>query len=128
MSNVIHLLTRRPIDSLAEVLPLDAECLACFVHRMVHQGGCTDGLRWVEHFRRLRAKRATALTRRLTARGATCDCSVTTVVWRPHPGLWEWDDTGELSSPTELPACAGVRPNSTQACGHWTTAAQQAFG
>jgi hypothetical protein len=128
MSNVIHLLTRRPITSLAEVMPFKAECLACFVHRMVREQGCTDALRWVEHFRRLRAGRATALTRRLTARGASCDCAVTTVVWRPHPGLWEWDDVGELSPPTELPACAGVRPNSTQACGHWTTAAQEAFG
>jgi hypothetical protein len=128
MSNVIHLLTRRPITSLAEVMPLDAECLACFVHRMVRDQGCTDALRWVEHFRRLRAGRATALTRRLGDRGASCDCSVTTVVWQPHPGLWEWDDAGELSPPTHLPACSGVRPNSTQPCQHWTPATRAAFG
>jgi hypothetical protein len=128
MSNVIHLLTRRPISSLDEVMPLHAECLACFVHRMVSDQGCTEALRWVEHFRRVRASRATALVRRLRARGASCDCGVLTAVWRPHPGLWEWDEAGQLLPPTGLPACVGVRPNSTQACGHWTPVAQSAHG
>lgn len=128
MSNVIHLLTRRPISSLDELMPLEAECLACFVHRMVRDQRCTEALRWVEHFRRLRARRATALMRRLMARGASCDCNVVSVVWLPHHGLWVWDDSGQLAPPTELPACMGVRPNSTQACGHWTTSVHVAHG
>lgn len=127
MSNVIHLLTRRPITSIDEVRPHPEECLACFVHRMVRDQGCSDALRWVDYFRQERAKRATALTRRLAGRGAGCDCSVTAVVWRPHPGLWEWDDRGDLVDPGTMPECLGVRPNSTQPCGHWVDAEDAAL-
>lgn len=127
MSNVIHLLTRRPIESPAEVLPEPGECLPCFVSRMVAAQGCSDALRWVEQFRVHRANRATALARRLTAQGAVCDCSVTQVVWRLSPGLWEWTEDGELLPPLEAPSCRGVRPNSTQPCAQWIAAGELAM-
>ncbi|MDN5794584.1 MAG: DUF2695 domain-containing protein [Intrasporangium sp.] len=127
MSNVIHLLTRRPIQSPQEVLPRPEECLACFVHRMVGLQGCSDALRWVEQFRVHRARRATALTRRLTAQGARCDCSVTDVVWRVGPELWEWAWDGRLVPPEVVPPCRGVRPNSTQPCRHWVAADELAM-
>ncbi len=127
MSNVIHLLTRRPIESPEEVLPRPEECLACFVHRMVGELGCSDALRWVEQFRVHRAKRATALTRRLTAHGAICDCSVTDVVWRLSPELWGWSPEGRLVPPDEAPPCRGVRPNSTQPCAQWIAASELAM-
>lgn len=122
MSNVVHLLTGRPIASLDEVLPAAGECLVCFVHRMVTAHGCTDGLGWVEQFRVHRARRATALARRLSARGVGCDCAVTDLLWRLSPGLWDWAEDGQLVPPPEAPPCLGVRPNSTQPCAQWVTA------
>ncbi|WP_347350868.1 DUF2695 domain-containing protein [Intrasporangium sp.] len=127
MSNVIHLLTRRPIESPEEVLPRPDECLACFVHRMVGRQGCSAALRWVEQFRVHRTRRATALGRRLVARGATCDCSVTDVVWRPGPQLWEWSEAGQLVPPEQVPPCPGVRPGSTQPCRLWVAVADLAI-
>jgi hypothetical protein len=114
MSNVIHLLTGRPLRSLDEVLPFPGECLPCFIGRMVGSQGCSGGLGWVVQFRMHRAKRASTLTRRLEAQGALCDCTLTEVVWRLSPGLWEWTPDGRLVPPAEAPPCLGVRPNSTQ--------------
>ncbi len=123
MSNVIHILTGRPLDPDAVRTPGPRECLACYVHRMVEAEGCSDELRWVELWRRLRAKRATALSRRLVRRGGMCDCAVVNLVWMPVMDLWSsgWE-AGEPSAPTVLPTCLGVRTNSTQACEHWTAA------
>lgn len=127
MSNVIHLLTGRPLRSLDEVLPFPGECLPCFVGRMVGSQGCSGGLGWVEQFRMHRAKRASALTRRLAAQGALCDCTLTDVVWRLSPGLWEWTADGRLVPPAEAPPCVGVRPNSAQPCRHWVSADELAM-
>lgn len=121
MSNVIHLLTGRPISSLEEVLPAAGECLPCFVARMVATQGCSGGFGWVEQFRVHRAKRATALTRRLASQGAVCDCALPDVVWQLSPGLWEWSKDGRLVPPAEAPTCLGVRPNSSQPCSHWVS-------
>ena len=120
MSNVIHILTRRPIDAAGERAPGPRECVVCFVRRMTDLEGCSDELRWVEHWRFLRVRRATALGRRLQRRGGVCDCAVVNLVWTPAAGLWEWDgETGAFSEPAQMPMCLGVRPNSTQPCGHW---------
>ncbi|EWT07858.1 hypothetical protein N864_19625 [Intrasporangium chromatireducens Q5-1] len=127
MSNVIHLLTGRPIGSLEEVLPAPGECLPCFVGRMVATEGCTGAMGWVEQFRVHRAKRATALVRRLVTQGACCDCTLVDAVWQLSPGLWEWTPDGQLVPPLEAPPCEGVRPNSTQPCAHWVSPSELAM-
>ena len=63
---------RRAAADLTAVRP--AECLLCYVHRMLELG-CT-GLRWAQRYRDLRAPRATALERRLGQRGGFCDCEI----------------------------------------------------
>lgn len=124
MSNVIHILTRRPIDPDGERAPGARECVACYVHRMVESDGCSDELRWVEHWRRLRARRATALRARLERRGGMCDCDVVSLVWVPVAGPADWDgEDGPLDDSALLPECPGVRTNSTQPCELWSQAA-----
>lgn len=120
MSNVIHILTRRPLELDGDLVPGPRECVACFVRRMTDLKGCSDELSWVEHWRALRCQRATALGRRLQRRGGMCDCAVVSVVWRPVADLWQRDsDSGAYLEPDRIPECLGVRPNSTQACAQW---------
>ncbi|HET7397714.1 MAG TPA: DUF2695 domain-containing protein [Intrasporangium sp.] len=120
MSNVIDIRTKQPIGLDGRDAPGPGECLACFVHRMVADRGCTGVLGWVERWRSERARRATALAARLQRRGATCDCAVIGRVWSLSAALWEPDPTsGELLEPGVLPQCRGVRPNSTHPCEHW---------
>lgn len=128
MSNVIHILTRRPLDPVLGAAPLPGECLVCYLHRMVRTGECPGTLAWAEHYRRLRAKRATALIRRLVQRGARCDCEVLTHVWCVSPAQWVRDPfTGELVEPDELPPCGGVRPGASDPCDLWARPAEIAL-
>jgi hypothetical protein len=128
MSNVIHILTGRSIDPETGVMPHAGECLACFVHRMVGRGRCSDTLGWAEHYRLARARRAVALTRRLTAQGACCDCTVVRDLWRPSITLWSRDaETGDLVPPVDLPPCRQVRTGSTRPCAVWVPAASLAL-
>ncbi len=120
MSNVFDIATRRPIDGDPREAPRPGECVICFVRRMVAARGCTGALPWVERWRLARARRATALVDRLRRRGAACDCAVVGGLWTISAALWVPDPlTGELTEPTEVPDCPGVRPNSTQACELW---------
>jgi hypothetical protein len=48
--------------------PEPAECLHCYVYRML-EFGCT-GLRWAKRYSDLRAPRATALERHLMSKGS----------------------------------------------------------
>ena len=56
--------------------PDGAECLFCFVARMLDEHGCDTTLRWALRFRDLRAPRATGLERRLSRMGGFCDCEI----------------------------------------------------
>lgn len=128
MTNVIHIRTRRPVDPVSGAAPRSGECLACFIVRMVPEGECSGTFGWIDHYRAVRARRAVALTRRLAAQGAGCDCSVVSTVWQPSIALWSRDPaSGELEQPTQLPVCAGVRPGSTQPCTLWVPAASLAL-
>lgn len=123
MSNVVHIITRRPLDERLGTSVRAGECLACFLHRMVGDQSCLGSFAWTEHYRQVRARRAAALVRRLEAAGAVCDCEVVTQVWRLSPGLWVRDaETGAFVEPSVLPECAGVRPTSTQSCSNWVPA------
>lgn len=128
MSNVIHILTRQPLDPVLGAAPRPSECLACYLHRMIRAGDCPGTLAWADHYRQVRARRATALTRRLEHRGACCDCEVVTLVWCPSPALWVRNrSTGDLVEPDELPSCEGVRPGSTEPCHLWSRSADVAL-
>jgi hypothetical protein len=56
--------------------PHAAECLFCFVARMLDEHGCDTTLRWATRYRDLRAPRATALENRLYRMGGFCDCEI----------------------------------------------------
>jgi hypothetical protein len=121
MSNVIHLLTRQPIDPQRDWGPAPRECLPCFVARMVEATGCTGTLVWAEHWKRLRSPGASALMARLERQGAICDCALVTVPWTRAPDLRVWTTEGGLVELAALPACPGVRPRSTRPCELWTS-------
>jgi Protein of unknown function (DUF2695) len=105
--------------------PAPDECLACFVDRMMRLYGCANRLTWAMRWRDRRAPRATALRRRLEARGGFCDCEVLMNVHvRPEwlPGPWgEVDSRPATTGEGTAPPCFGVRRGSTQACAHWTS-------
>jgi hypothetical protein len=120
MSNVIDLLTRRPIEQERDWQPAAGECLACFVRRMVERGNCTGTLVWAEHWKRHRSPGASALIGRLERQGGACDCALVTVLWSPTADVWERPEPAGPSAREEVPACEGVRPRSTRPCGLWT--------
>lgn len=106
--------------------PGEGECLQCYVFRMLIFG--CKGLRFARRYRDARAPGATALLRRLRARGAGCDCEifwnafdlrsehmVVPVTIDPDFGRLE----GDPEYPDPLPACRGVRRGSTKPCTLW---------
>lgn len=107
--------------------PYPAECLLCYVYRMLEYG-CT-GPRWIRHYRDLRAPRATALERRLGQAGGYCDCEVFLNAFEPAPEHWipekeyeEEDGTiyvEDATYPDPMPPCRGVRLGSTRGCELW---------
>jgi len=100
--------------------PKPAECLHCYVYRML-EFGCS-GLRWARRYRDLKAPRATALDRRLMSKGAGCDCEIFMNGWSLRREYRLYDpESEEYEYPDELPACRGVRVGSIQPCGLWTT-------
>lgn len=116
--------------SLALLGPEPRECLLCYVHRMMMEFGCDGRLRFAGHYRDARAPRATALERRLGTAGGYCDCEIflngyelRQAYWVPEMGSQQEDldddDDPELTWPTPLPRCTGVRGGSTQPCRLW---------
>ncbi|MGA7204051.1 MAG: DUF2695 domain-containing protein [Specibacter sp.] len=96
--------------------PWPHECVACYVYRML-EFGC-DGHRWVSRYRALSAPRATALERRLAARGGYCDCELFMNVFFASPRFFTTDEDGDVV-PQPMPACRGVRGGSSKECELW---------
>ena len=126
--------------SFALTTPHPGECLMCFVARQVEGFGCNCTLRWACHWRDMRVPRATALERRLAARGGFCDCEIFLNGWTlrddllvPYPDSPDQDvnhdpdDTDDLDDldpedwvwPSPLPGCCGVSSRSSQPCALW---------
>ena len=106
----------------AEVMaPHPAECVLCYVARMLGEHGCDETLRWTGRFRELRSPRATALEGRMQAGGGFCDCEVFLNGYRLRREHLERDiHTDELRAPDHPPTCAGVgRLDSTKPCTLW---------
>ena len=99
--------------------PRAAECLFCFVDRMLDEFGCDGTLRWVRRWRDLRLPRATGLERRLGRSGAFCDCELFLNGWTVRDDLLVRDEDGEADWPPQRPACPGVGPRSSQPCATW---------
>ena len=99
--------------------PREAECVLCYVNRMLDAFGCDTTLRWARRWRALRAPRATGLERRLEARGGFCDCEIFFNGWSLRDDLLVEDEDGELSWPEQRPACAGAAARSSQPCANW---------
>ena len=106
----------------AEVMaPHPAECVLCYVARMLGEHGCDETLRWTGRFRELRSPRATALEGRMQAVVGFCDCEVFLNGYRLRREHLERDiHTDELRAPDHPPTCAGVgRLDSTKPCTLW---------
>jgi uncharacterized protein DUF2695 len=95
------------LADLAERLtaPGGAECLRCFLLRMINEFGCDGTFRWTIRWRDVRAAQPAKLLDQLAGRGGFCDCEVLMNVYPDYPPV-----------DAALP-CAGVpKPGSSRPC------------
>ncbi len=121
--------TADPVDMLERELtvlafelttPRPAECVFCYVDRMLEEFGCDNTLRWAAQWRGMRAPRATALEARLAQRGGYCDCEIFLNGWAPSTGAVVYDEeSDEWRWRAPRPSCSGVRRGSSQPCALW---------
>ncbi|WP_343061453.1 DUF2695 domain-containing protein [Nocardioides luti] len=100
--------------------PISGECLPCYVARMLRTEGCDHTWRWASRFRELRSPDAAGMQRRLSRRGAACDCGifVSELTLARHQLVRDLD-TDELEQPAVAPDCSAVRRTSTHPCANW---------
>jgi hypothetical protein len=85
--------------------PSTAECLRCFLLRMLTEFGCDGTYRWTIRWRDACAAQPGKLLDQLFRRGGCCDCEVLMNVYPDYPDVAE-----------ALP-CAGIpRPGSHRPC------------
>lgn len=95
-------------------LPVDHECLACYMYRVAGQSPCDGSLRVLKEYRDHSAPRATALERKIRLLGGYCDCEVLMNALRPAgTEAIRAIDCGE-----DL-ICKGVRRGCIQPCEQW---------
>ncbi|WP_431710392.1 DUF2695 domain-containing protein [Glutamicibacter uratoxydans] len=95
-------------------LPVDHECLICYLYRMGGQFPCEQSLRFVKHYRDTRVPRATALERKVQMLGGYCDCEVLMNAVRPASL-----EAARLLDAGDDILCHGVRRGSIQPCDQW---------
>lgn len=78
---------------------------------MVVAHGCSNQLQWARLWRNRAAPRATALERRLGAKGGYCDCEALMNAYVRR--------RGDLEPNEPAPACRGVGRGSSQPCDLW---------
>jgi len=93
--------------------PREAECLCCYVARLLVEYPCDGSLRHALHYRDVVAPLATSLATRLGQIGGYCDCEVFLNGYQLR-GADEEDAEFDV-----LPPCSGVRRGSVQPCGKW---------
>ncbi|HEX9554470.1 MAG TPA: DUF2695 domain-containing protein [Streptosporangiaceae bacterium] len=95
------------LADLAERLtaPARAECLRCFLLRMITEFGCDGTFRWTIRWRDVCAGQPGKLLDQLAGRGGYCDCEVLVNVYPDYP-------------PVDVAlSCAGVpKPGSSRPC------------
>ncbi|MGN6793204.1 MAG: DUF2695 domain-containing protein [Streptosporangiaceae bacterium] len=85
--------------------PRTAECLRCFLLRMLTEFGCDGTYRWTIRWRDVSAAEPGKLLDQLFRRGGCCDCEVLMNVYPDYPNVQE-----------ALP-CAGIpKPGSHRPC------------
>jgi hypothetical protein len=92
--------------------PHEAECLCCYVARLLEEFPCDNHLRHALHYRDIVAPRATGLGQRLGRMGGFCDCEIFMNGYQPRGAAADADCVVLLP-------CAGVRRGSVQPCGNW---------
>lgn len=97
------------VRTLAQTLtaPRSAECLPCYVDRVLRVAPCDGTLRLAKRYRDAIAPRATALERRMHGSGGCCDCEILMNVYE--------------SKSDEVHPCQGARKGTTSPCGLWRT-------
>ncbi len=95
------------LADLAERLtaPARAECLRCFLLRMITEFGCDGTFRWTIRWRDVCPGQPGKLLNQLAGRGGYCDCEVLVNVYPDYP-------------PVDVAlSCAGVpKPGSSRPC------------
>lgn len=99
--------------------PDEDACVLCSTVSLLRRFGCDGSLRWVRRYRDRLCPRATALVRRMEARGGFCDCEVCTNGWSLRGDLLTRDASGRGRWPDVLPRCAGVGRGSARPCALW---------
>ncbi len=85
--------------------PSQAECLRCYLLRMIAEFGCDGTYRWAIRWRDACAAQPGRLLEQLARRGGCCDCEILMNVYPDYPNV-----------PAALP-CAGVaKPGSHRPC------------
>ena len=95
------------LADLAERLtaPASAECLRCFLLRMITEFGCDGTFRWTIRWRDVCAGQPRKLLDQLAGRGGYCDCEVLMNIYPDYPPV-----------DAALP-CAGIpKPGSSRPC------------
>lgn len=125
------------LRALAEELtqPHPAECLQCYVSRMLDSFGCDTTLRFAVHYRDVNARAAVGLEGRLGRAGGFCDCEIFLNGWWLDRRIWSMARhpagrsaaRGATSPPSPLPPCGGVRRGSTKPCGNWERRSRSAW-
>lgn len=95
------------VRSMAAALtePQHAECLPCYLDRLLRTAPCAGTLRLAQRFRDAVAPRAIALERRMHDRGGCCDCEI---LWNVY-----------TSKSDDVLPCSGVPRGSTAPCELW---------
>ncbi|PRA00342.1 hypothetical protein CQ017_04740 [Arthrobacter sp. MYb224] len=95
-------------------LPVEHECLACYLYRVAEDVPCEGSLRMLKYYRDHAAPRATALERKIKLLGGYCDCEVLMNALRPATteAVRAMDHGADL-------VCKGVRRGCIQPCEQW---------
>lgn len=95
------------VHSLATAMtePRPAECLPCYLDRVLRTAPCDGTLRLARRYRDALAPRATALERRMHDHGGCCDCEI---LWNVY-----------ASKSEDVYPCTGVPRGSTAPCNLW---------
>ena len=94
--------------------PVEHECLACYLYRVIDQAGCQGKLDLLARYRDACAPRATAAERKSRMLGGYCDCEYLMNVVQPAT-----TETMRAVDHGRDLVCQGVRRGSTTPCGNW---------
>lgn len=95
-------------------LPVEHECLPCFLYRVAGSQSCDGTLKLLSHYRDHCAPRASALEKKMRLLGGYCDCEVLLNAVRPATT----EAMRRIDAQEDL-VCKGVRRGTIQPCENW---------